>query len=489
MVGGIGVFAVLIVSLGYANIPPTMEDQYVTTVEDTPVDIVIRARDEDIDPLDATAHLMRFVILEGPSHGVLIGDLTDVRYEGPYDVVVEVTYVPAEGFVGTDVVTIAAFDPFDETARGTVTIRIAVAATRVEGILSGRWGAEISYDLDAMGISSWTSRLTGVYRIGQWVVRGTIGMEGENLGEVKTTTVGPVQLEGAFAGDAVHLRSVVGFNSEKTGKDTFDFLRTTAQFALSEVGVSHQLYLDDVQTRSYQTLTVRSTVDGVRIAGTMRTGKKAGGGFTFSQFTMSAAFTACQIYANGSFTGEGFHSASIGMNDYPIPGFVDPSFGVYVDAVLRFTPEEKTLNPSLQLRTRWVDCVRILGRLMLDGTTGMDGFSLYGLAIREEIGGVTFRSATALDPAKNASVTGQVDYFGLITLSGTTMTCEGATGTWSIATYFQNDHPALLGWGMTKTRVNVAISEELSISLSVTARTGGFGDPRMEIAFGWTFRW
>ncbi|GAF69548.1 unnamed protein product, partial [marine sediment metagenome] len=108
------------------NVPPTMDDQYVTTVEDTPVTFELRAQDVDIDPLNPDAHPLRFVLLEGPSHGILIGNMAEVRYEGPHDAVVELTYVPATGFVGTDLVTIAVYDPFDETASGTITIQIDV---------------------------------------------------------------------------------------------------------------------------------------------------------------------------------------------------------------------------------------------------------------------------------------------------------------------------------------------------------------------------
>ena len=106
------------------NVPPTMEDQYVTAVQDSPVTFEMVATDEDIDPLNPEGHLLRFVLLDGPSHGLLIGDMEKVLYEGPHNAVVELTYVPATGFVGIDIVTITVFDPFDETASGTITIQI-----------------------------------------------------------------------------------------------------------------------------------------------------------------------------------------------------------------------------------------------------------------------------------------------------------------------------------------------------------------------------
>ena len=71
------------------------------------------AEDEDIDPNVPSGHPMRFVILDGPTHGVLIGDITDVKYRPEHVAYVELTYVPAEGFVGTDVIVLTVIDPLD----------------------------------------------------------------------------------------------------------------------------------------------------------------------------------------------------------------------------------------------------------------------------------------------------------------------------------------------------------------------------------------
>ena len=472
----------------WANVAPEMEDQYVATIQDTPVTFAIWASDEDIDPLDAEAHPMRFMILGGPSNGVLVGDLTKVRYEGPHDVVVDMTYVPADGFVGTDYVTIAVFDPFDETASGTTTIQIDVEAKRMVGLLSGSWDTRFLYDVDAMAFSSLDSRLMGVYRVGQLMLQGICGARTEAVGG---TTLNPIRFEGSFSIADVSFRSTVVFDPEEIAAKRFDHLRTAVRFALFDVDLTYQLYLDDVQTQSYQTVTARGSLDGVDFASTTRFDMKAECRSEFSQSTLSTSFEWCdlQFRSSMSLSCAGFNSAVIGMYDYPIPGFVFPAFGLYANVVVTFKTDEKTVSPTLQLRTRWVDCVRLLGELVLDGGTKIEGVSFYGLTVKEEIGGVMFRSATSFDPNKNASVTGQVDYFELISLSGKMMSCCSAAGTWSTVTYFQNDHAALFGWGMTKTSLNVGIAEALSLSLSVTARTGGFGDPKMEFTFGWTLRW
>ncbi|MBU0595282.1 hypothetical protein KJ567_01185, partial [Candidatus Bipolaricaulota bacterium] len=141
-----GLLAVLTSLAVFANTAPTMEDQYARTVEDTSVVIEIRAEDVDIDPTVPSGHPMRFMLLDGPTHGVLVGDLTDVKYRPEHTVYVELTYVPAEGFVGTDLITVMVIDPFDETAQGAVTIQIEVEERRAQGLLSGNWTAQFTYD-------------------------------------------------------------------------------------------------------------------------------------------------------------------------------------------------------------------------------------------------------------------------------------------------------------------------------------------------------
>jgi len=486
LIGLVGLFVV-------ANVAPTMEDQYVATIQDTPVDFVIRASDEDIDPTDATAHPMRFVILEGPTHGVLLGDLTDVHYEGPHDATVEMTYVPADGYVGIDLVTIAVYDPFDETATGTTTIEIDVAAKRMIGLWSGSWNTEVGFDADADDITSIRTQLMEVYRIGQLMLQAIGGASVVTSGGISVSKLTPLQFNGSFAAGDFRLRSTVVFDPDKTAPDFFDYFRATAQYTLAGIGLSYQVFLDDVQTRSYQTITASSSLDGVSFSGMTRFNMDESCDYVYSQTSFNAAFEWCELDFRTIMllTCEGFSSVSIGMYEYDLPilGFASPDFRIYADLVIRFETTAKTVSPSLELRTRWIDCVRVLGELVLGSSTEITGFSLYGFVIQQKVGDVTFRSATSGTASKNASVTGQVDYFEVLSLSGTTMSCCGVPGTWSISTYFQDDHPSILGWGMTRVYGSVGIGSSTRLTGGFIARTGGFGDPKFEFTFGWMTRW
>jgi len=476
-----------------ANVAPTMEDQFVSTVQDTPVDFLLRASDEDIDPVDPTAHPMRFVILEGPNHGVLLGDLAEIRYEGPHDAVVELTYVPADGYVGTDTVTVAVYDPFGETASGTTRIEIDVTARRTVGIWSGSWYTEITADADADQIASFRSQIREVFRVDQLILQAIGGVNVETSSGVKVSTLNPLRFQGSFSLDDFSLRSTLAFDPEKTTSHWFDYFRATAQYSLAGVGLIYQFYRDDLQTRSYQTVTAYSSLDGVSFSGTTRFDMTEGCDYVYTQTALNASFEWCELDLRAILllTCDGFSSFSIGMYDYELPllSFSSPSFQLLADLVVRFETAAKIVSPSLELKTRWVDCVRILSEAIVGAPTELDGFSLYGVVIQQTLAGVTFRSATSFDEAKNASVTGQVDYFELVSLSGTTSSCCGPAGTWSIATYFQNDHPSLLDWGMTRMTGSTAIGRSTTLAGSLTARTGGFGDPTFELTLAITARW
>jgi len=193
-----------------------------------------------------------------------------------------------------------------------------------------------------------------------------------------------------------------------------------------------------------------------------------------------------------SFTNDGFNRMQLSASGYPIPGFVWPQFGVYLDLSVTFTTESKTLAPTLKLRTTWVDCVQVMTALEVSGTpqTILDGFSIYGIKLQQTFAdGVRLQIALSLDETKNSSVTGQTDYYEVWRLSGTTVPCCGGAGTWQISTYFNHDSPIPFDWGMTIVRGEVALSDHLKVTGKTVVRSGYFGDPTLELSIGWSVRW
>jgi len=488
-ISGVGLLVMLLGCVAFGNVVPTMEDQYVTTVQDTAVTFTLRAQDEDIDPLDPGGHPMRFVILDGPTHEVLIGDLAEIRYVGPHDALVEVTYVPATGFVGIDYVTITVIDPFDETASGTTTIQIVVERERRIGSFSGSWDTSLTFNVQTFSVTAFRTRLTEVYRIGQFVVKGIANWRYGTADLIFDS----LRFQANFPlGDAIKVSSTLACDPE-AGK-LFDYWRMTTSFSLFDISFNHTFYLTKPQADSYQAITAWGNVGDVRYSNTVTFDMVDGCGFCFNREDLSLSWMWCdlQVRSTLSITDGGFQSITLSASDYPIPGFVAPNFGLYLDLALSFTPTSKMLTPTFKLKTAWIDCIQLLTELDTSGDpdTSINGFSIYGIKLKQALGdGITIQMATSFDSAKNSSVTGQSDYFELFLLSGTTTSCCGVPGTWSVATYFACSSAELFDWGMTLLKLNMGLTNEFSASTEIAIRSGTFGDPTLELTFGWTARW
>jgi len=484
-----GLLAVSVVALG--NAPPTMEDQYVTTVQDTPVTFELRAQDEDIDPNDPEAHPLRFVLVAGPRNGVLVGDMSEVRYEGPHDALIEVTYVPAAGFVGTDVVTIAVYDPFDETASGTVTIEIDVTERRAEGLLSGNWSMQATFLPQSGSFTAFGTQLTEVYRIGRLRVKGIAGWGMTSVGDVQRVTFKTMRLEGDVSLDAVTLASTLSFDPDAADPSgLFDYWRATVGFALQGVRFRHTFYLDTDVTRSYQTLFAEASVGGMSFTNTARFDVNEACVYEFGRNDAVVGWRWCDLRmrATLSVTCAGFQQAGFNLYGFPILEYLS---SLRLDAGLTFTVDAKRLTMTLVWQPATTGCIRLYSKLEVGGAQGMtvEGLSIYGMRVEGEIGGVRLVSATSFDAGRNSSVTGQTDYWEVVRATGTLTGCSGMSGTWGLATYFYADSTQLFDWGMTKGRFSLAVTEQVNVNCEAVYRSGELGDPNMELSFGWTVRW
>jgi hypothetical protein len=473
------------------NVPPTMDDQYVTTVQDTPVTFTLRAQDEDIDPLDPGGHPLRFVLLEGPSHGILIGDMAEVRYEGPHDAVVEMTYVPATGFAGIDLVTIAVVDPFDETASGTITIQIDVTERRAEGLLSGSWSMNATWESQSGSFTALRSQLTEVYRIGALMMKGVAGWRTASVGGVKKVVLDSLRLEGDVKLGTLSVSSTLALDPDAADPaDLFDYWRTTVGFSLQGVSFRHTFYLTTPVTSSYQTLYAQRSAGGLNFTNTLRFDVNDECAFEFARNDTVIGWSWCDLNMTATFavSCDGFQQAVFSVSDLPIPGLIP---GLTLNAGLSLTVDAKTLSTTLRWRPSTSGCIRVYGGLEVGGAHDLEiqGVSIYEVRIECDIGGVKVASATSLDPAKNSRVTGQTDYFEVLRMSGTLMGCCEVPGTWGIATYFYGNSTQLFDWGMTTGAFDLALTDYVDSNLELVFRSGDLGDPKMELSFGFVVRW
>ncbi|MFC2095511.1 Ig-like domain-containing protein [Candidatus Bipolaricaulota bacterium] len=503
---GLGITGLLVVGLSLlalCNTAPTMEDQYVSTIQESAVTFELRAEDVDIDPVDPSAHPLRFSILQGPEHGVLVGDLEDVSYRAPHIAAVEVTYIPADGYAGTDFITLEVTDPQGELAMGTTTVEIVVEARRTMGILSGNWATEVTYNTQTGGFTAFRTQFTEVYRVGNLTLKSIASIQMETTAGVKKMVFDSLRFQGDYSIFGIDHTSMLAFDPSMAVADMYDYWLTSTRFTLGGVDFSHTLYLLDTQTDSYQALAAQVSIGSLSISNNLRFDLEPSCGFFFSSNDASISWSTCDVtlLVSIGFTCDGFEGLTLGARGIPIPGFGWLPGDVALDSSITFNMDGKSLSTSIDWRPGAFSCFRLLAELDLSGPGAgpvsgdsiINGLSIYGLRVECEIpgefGDITFVSATSLGSSYNSIVTGQTDYFEVLRLSGPLLSCCGYPGSWSVATYFNTGSGMLFDWGMSLIQADIVISDHFNFTFETVFRSGFFGDPKLELTVGWMTRW
>lgn len=356
--------------------------------------------------------------------------------------------------------------------------------------LSGSWKADFTFNVQSSAVSVFHSQLTEVYRVDQLTIEGAALWKYE----AGSLSFDSLWFQGRFPlGDLIDVQSRLALDPTASGLlDVFDYWRTTVSFSLLDVALINTFYLTRPQTDSYEQLSATGTVGDLSYRNLLRFNMDGAGGFCFAKEAVNLSWTWCDLPVNAaiSFTNKGFGSFTLSESGYPIPKLSKDGYGLFLDLALAFTTDTKTLDPSIALKTPWIDCIKLLTSIKTSGKIAVAGLDIYGVILDYTYSdGIRIKSATALGSSHNSSVTGQSDYFELFLLSGRTEPCCGGPGSWSVATYFSSSSLQLFDWGMTVLKLDIGLSDELSTSTQIIIRSGTFGDPRLEFTLGWTARW
>ena len=367
---GLWLIALLLIGLsvlGAANVAPTMQDQYIATVQDDPVTFEIRAEDMDIDPVDVTSHPLVFSIVAGPMHGVLVGDLTVITYRPPHTAAVEMTYVPADGYVGSDYITLSVTDPLGEQALGTMTVEIEIEARRSLGILSGNWSSGVTYNTQTGGFTAFRTQFTGVYRIGSLTMKSIASIQMETVSGVKRMVFKSLRFQSDFTVAGIDHTSTLSFDPDAGGADLFDYWRTSTRFSFVGANFTHSLYLSNSQTDSYQALSVQARIGSVSVTNNLTLSMNPSCSFDFSNNQTSVAWSMCDVAARASigFDCDGFDKFTLSASGLSVYGFGWLLGDVYIDASLTFDMDGKSLSASTYWRPGAVNCIKLLAELDL----------------------------------------------------------------------------------------------------------------------------
>ena len=463
------------VTIGSVNDAPVAEDSFAITPEDTSVSLTLEASDPDVDPYYPEEHPLQFLIISGPAHGTIDGDLSDVTYEAPHVASVALTYTPAAGYAGSDSLIYSVTDVFG--ASTTAMLSIDVGEPLDVGYLSGRWTGSITFESQTFSITALRSTLTTVYRLGSFRVQGEITWLDDGLSSVSLTASLPL--------GEMSMRSSLSFSSGTP--NLFNYWQTVAQFDLFDVSLANTFYLANTQTNSYNRVVARWDVADISFSSTTTF---AGCDFVFDSEVATARWNwaSCDLDLDArlSISCEGFEQIALTIRNIPILSPELVGFGIYMQSITTFTTTSKEVAATITCRSDWLDCFKVLCELIGDGMS-IDGVSLYGVQIQADLpGGVEFRSDTSLVDEKNSSITGYSDYFERVRLWGPTESCCGSPGRWEIRTYFQSTHTTLFDWGMTTIALDIVVSDSIRFHTTLSFRST---EPTWEWTGGWDIRW
>ncbi len=458
------------------NDTPVLVDNLFATEADTPVTITLKATDPELDTFYPQDDLLTFAIVNGPEHGTINGDLTQVTYETPHTAIVTLTYTPDTGYSGDDDITFSVTDI--DGAVGTAQIYVKVGVPPETGILSGRWTGSFTFDGQSFSFTAFTTSIAAVYQIGSFRTQATATWSMDSFTSLNFNTSFPL--------GELSITSSLSFNP--MGPDYFRYWQTTTRSTLFDFNLSHTFYLAASQTDSYNLLVATWQIEDMSVTSTTRL---SGLNFCFASETVTARWTwvdcNIDIDAQLSIVQQGFDYFSFTFRDIPIlpPDVI--GFGIFLRVKTTFSLTSKNLDATIYCQSDWLDCFRVLCEVIGGDGISIDGVSIYGLQFQTTFpGGVSIRDDTAFSEEKNASLTGYSEFFERLTLSGPTESCCGSPGNWQIRTYFQNTSTTLFDWGMTSISATEVLTDAVRFSVGFNFRATA---PIWQITIGWQVNW
>ncbi|MCS7240235.1 MAG: Ig-like domain-containing protein [Candidatus Bipolaricaulota bacterium] len=468
---------VFLVFIGIAGLayPPVALDSLVTTLRDIPVEIVLVATDEAIDPDHPEVHPLTFAILTPPSHGTLSGDLKAVvyeKYEPTNRALVKLIYNPERGYVGGDTLIFTVTDPFGFFATGTIRIDIArppAPPPTLSGFIDG------AFTITSAGITGFSTNLSlfCVVDIFRFEMHSSFGQAGWS----SLSFVGSFPLA-----TAAKVRSILAFDP---AGPAFSYWQTSVYATWEGLDLDCTFNLGQTCSASYTQLTTRTRVGTALVTTWLKFGLCT---VEFQEFRLTAYFTGpCCGFSVSSdlyFKKAGFDYLSFTVSRIPLSVFCCPSLPLYLNTTVEFTTDAKELDFDFVLDSLWQCCARLFAEVVSTGAT-IAGLNVYGVEFRLTLPtGIQLWTKSSFDPNKNSSVTGYQEYFEMFMLTGPIISCCGAPGRWQIFVYFQ-EHGALFGWGQTRIVLEYSLATTMRASLDYWIKNDGNWELKPGLKIAW----
>lgn len=455
--------------------PPVISDSLVSTLRDTPVEIVLATMDADIDPDHPEVHPLVFTILTPPTHGTLAGDVKAVvyeKFEPTNRALVKLTYTPERGYVGSDSLVFQVTDPFGFFATAAVRIEIArppAPPPTMSGVLDG------SFTIGSTGITGFSSNLSLFYLVD--IFRFEMYSSFSQAGWSSLSFLASFPLA-----DVAKVRSTLAF--DPTGP-SFSYWQTNIYAAWEGLDLTYTFNLGQTCSASYTQLMARARVGTALVTTWAKFGLC---NVEFLEFRLTTYFTGpcCGLSMSSEFYFKktGFDYLSFTLWRIPLSAFCCPTLPLFLNTTVKFTTDAKDLELTFTLDSRWQCCARLFAEVESSGAT-ITGINVYGVEIRVAFAnGIELWTKSSFDPYKNSSVTGFSEYFEVFMLTGPILSCCGAPGRWQIFTYFK-ENGALFGWGQTRIVLDYSLASTIRASLDYWIKNDGTWELKPGLKITW----
>jgi len=274
------------------------------------------------------------------------------------------------------------------------------------------------------------------------------------------------------------LNSTLSFNPSTLG---FVSWQTGVTFSILELSFSDVHFVTKPKSSSYNQFTVSGSIGDASFKASTKLGI-CPLAYWESSVCVDWPWACCETKLSACVQvtdTAGVSSLDVTLSDYTIfESLLGTRWGL--DVALTYTPDEKTLSPTLKFSPNWFLCadIEVLGEI----SAGPDIASVAGIEILGIRGECAFGECLSLffgeslDAAKNGTVTGKSDYFGVIGISGCFPSCCGSDGAFEIATYFDPTFGALFDLALVAGSLEFQLGRTISVSI----------DAEVPISGGWS---
>ncbi len=187
---------------------------------------------------------------------------------------------------------------------------------------------------------------------------------------------------------------------------------------------------------------------------------------------------------------EGFQNFCFTVSDIPVPCGVCGDVGIYLSVKATFTSDHKDISPTFRISTALIDgCIRPRFALQLpENGFGLEGVEIYGVEIKCDFSGeISGKFVTSFDPEKDASVTGDENFFEYWRFEGPVVGCCGDTGRWQFTFYFSRGREDLFGLGKIKSHILFPLFAGFTVHFGLEVGLVDPDDPSKAwmLNFGW----